>query len=1003
MAKVANQYLDVDPWVIQETGFNENRAKASEAVFALANEFAGVRGSFDEGYGGDSMPGFYFNGIYEKGAHSYSTKFKGFAEKWTYMVNSVDWLYTRIVIDDEPLDLASCAFSDFVRRVDMRRGVMERFFVWETSSGKKLKITFERFLSMADQCVGVQRIRFEPLNFCGELNLICGLDFGTLYHLRNSRPWQSVRQQEVGVWTASMGRTESSGHRVFAAYRLNIEGDFFCADRLCGQKIRLTLSQNEPSVIEKLIVFHSEKDASLADESVWNTGMEACAERGSLDVSSAEAAHVQYWSEVWDHLDVVIEGDRENQQGFRYCIFHLHQTYHGADSRFNVGAKGLTGEHYWGVTWWDTETYCLPFYLFNNRKAAKNLIDYRYRTLDGARSRARDFHLPGARYPMCTIDGEEVCDVWQHGDLEIHVSAAVAYGIWKYVHITGDETFLFEKGAEMLVEISRFYAARGGWGQQTGKFGFWGVMGADEMHTMVNNNAYTNHLAKKSFEWTFQTLEKMESNTPELFHALEKRTGLTADERADWKNKAGSMELMLDEANGLYEQHEGFFNLPHIDYSKIPDDQFPVQKTWPYVDLFRFDLIKQPDVLLFYFLFGSEFERDSLRRNFDYYEPRCSHESSLSPAIHSILAARLGETEKAFDYAHYASRLDLDDYQNNTHEGLHVTSMAGAWMNLVYGFGGLRSDGEKLSFDPVCPAQWKAFSFRLYVSDRDIMTVRVEPQQVLFTMSDSQSAQIEVFGKPVTVTSAGISIPFPPKPPAEAVIFDLDGVVVSTDEYHYQGWKKLADDEGIPFSRDDNERCRGVSRMESLDVVLEKAERSWSGDEKQEMATRKNNYYVELLQNVSPADILPGVSEFIAALKVQGVKIAIGSSSRNASVILERIGLAATFDAVADGNDIVRSKPDPEVFLIAAERLGVAPDRCLVVEDADVGVEAAVAAGMKCLAVGAAAWHSAANFSAAGLDTVSLQDLGMNQQEEYYETADCDDVSHGFERVLLNA
>lgn len=988
MAKVAKKYLDLDPWIIQESGFHSERSEASEAIFALANEFAGVRGSFEEGYSGNSMPGVYFNGIYEKGKHQYSTKFKGFAENWTYMVNSVDWLYARLVLDGEPLDLATCAFSDFVRRVDMRRGILERSFIWKTESGKELKICFERFLSMDDQRVGVQQIRFEPLNFSGELELMCGLDFSTLYHLRGTRPWQVLRHSEDCGWAAALGKTESSGHRVFAAFRLNVEGNFISTDRLCGRKIKLALSQSETAVVEKIAVFHTEKDSSLDDEAVWNSGMAACAKRTALDVPSAEAAHILYWSEIWDHLDVVIEGDDENQQGIRYCIFHLHQTYHGADSRFNVGAKGLTGEHYWGVTWWDTETYCLPFYLFNNRKAAKNLIEYRYRTLDGAMARAKDFHLPGARYPMCTIDGEEVCDVWQHGDLEIHVSSAVAYGIWKYVHLTGDESLMFDMGAEMLVQISRFYAARGGWGQQTGKFGFWGVMGADEMHTMVSNNAYTNFMVKKAFEWTLQALEKMESEQSERFQTLAKKTGLEAEERADWQRKVDAMESMLDEASGIYEQHEGFFNLPHIDYSQIPDNQFPVQKTWPYVDLFRFDLIKQPDVLLFFFLFGTEFDKESLRRNFNYYEPRCSHESSLSPAIHSILAARLGETDKAFDYAHFASRLDLDDYQNNTREGLHVTSMAGAWMNLVYGFGGLRSDGIKLRFDPVCPSLWKAFSFRLYVNDTDIMTVRVDQQKVTFTMSGDDAVEIEVFGKPVVVTSASVAVPLPIAQTIDAVIFDLDGVIVSTDEYHFFGWKKLADNEGIPFTRADNERCRGVSRMGSLEVVLEKASRRYSEAEKEELATQKNNYYVELLQNISPDDILPGALNFIEELRAFGVKTAIGSSSRNAPVILERIGLADTFDAVADGNDITRSKPDPEVFLLAAEKLGVAPTRCLVVEDADAGVEAAVAAGMKCLAVGSAAGHLGAQYSASRLDEISLDAIGILNQERQNEMDD---------------
>ncbi|MEX1117548.1 MAG: beta-phosphoglucomutase [Terrimicrobiaceae bacterium] len=977
MGKNAKRYLDVDPWIIREGGFHADRAEVSESIFSLANEFAGVRGAFDEGYSGPAMPGFYFNGIYESGEHKYSTKFKGFAERWTYMVNAVDWLYTRIALDGEQLDLAKCRFGDFVRQVDMRRGILERSFTWETLSGKKLRLIFERFLSMADQRTGVQRIRLQPINFSGDVELTCGLDFGTLYHLRGTRPWSLERQDARDGWMAALGCTASSGHRVFASFRLNREGEAFAEGQLIGQRLRLKVTPEEETVVEKLVVFHTEKNTALELDTVWDTGLSECTARQSLSVIDATASHMAYWADVWNHLDLVIEGDDENQQGFRYCIFHLHQTYHGADARFNVGAKGLTGEHYWGVTWWDTETYCLPFYLFNNRRAAKNLIEYRYRTLDGARARAGDFHLPGARYPMCTIDGEEVCDVWQHGDLEIHVSAAVAYGVWKYAHITKDESFLFEKGAEMLVEISRFYAARGGWGQQTGKFGFWGVMGADEMHTMVNNNAYTNFMARKSLEWTLRTLDEMERLQPERFRQLAARTGLKDEERMDWRLKAGAMEDMWDEGSGLYEQHEGFFNLPHIDYSMIPDEQFPVQKKWPYVDLFRFDLIKQPDVLLFFFLFANEFDRESLRRNFDYYEPRCSHESSLSPAVHSILAARLGDLDKAFNYAHYASRLDLDDYNNNTSEGLHVTSMAGTWMNLVYGFGGLESDGPCLRFSPSCPPSWRSFSFRLVVGEEMLLQVEISPTTVRFTLLEGNSFSIEVYGQPVTVTREGVAFPIPALS-LEAVIFDLDGVIVSTDECHYRAWKRMAGEEGIDFNAADNERCRGVSRMESLDVVLEKSSRSYTLAEKECLATRKNEYYGELLASIGPADILPGVMEFIDDLRTAGIKIAIGSSSRNARKILQQIGLLKDFDAVVGGNDIERSKPAPDVFLKAAEKLGAPPACCLVVEDAAAGVEAAVAAGMRCLAVGSAADHPSAHYRARGLHAVRPANLGFH-------------------------
>lgn len=763
MAKKSKGYLVIDPWIIRESGFHPERAKTSESIFALANERMGARGSFEEGFSGDCLPGNYFNGIYEKGKHQYSTKFKGFADHWTFMVNGPDWLYTRIILDEETLDLAKCRFTDFQRQIDMRRAILERSFTWVTASGKSLKLHFERFLSMSDTSVGAQRITATALNFSGQMEIHLAIDYGTLYDLRQNRPWKLDLVKSHQDWTAAIGLLPSSGHRIFSAFRVNAscenQENEVREESYVGRRLVLQLSEKNPAQITRMALHYPEKNPQISQEELSQQGLDEMEKRNPLDYDTAKDAHIQHWEAFWKRHDLIIEGDAENQQGFRYCIFHLHQTYHGDNPRCNIGAKGLTGEHYWGVTWWDTETYCLPYYLFNDRPAARNLVEYRHFTLDGARERARQLHLPGARYPMCTIDGEEICDVWQHGDLEIHVPAAVAYGVWKYHHLTNDDAFLFEKGAEILVEIARFYSARGGWGQQTGRFGFWGVMGADEMHMMVHNNAYTNFMAKKSLQWAAQTVDRMEREVPEDFLKLKRQLKISPSERADWKDKAEAMELMYRQDSGLYEQHEGYFNMPHLDYAAIPDDQFPVQKTWPYIDLFRFDLIKQPDVLLFLYLFPDEFDRDTLQNNFDYYEPRCSHESSLSPAIHSILAARLGHAQKSFEYAKYASRLDLDDYNNNTWEGLHVTSMAGAWMNLVYGFGGLQSDGEQLHFHPSCPKKWKSFSFNLFLEGNDVLSVRVDQKTVSFKMNPGDPKDILVFDRPYKVDQEGMTIP----------------------------------------------------------------------------------------------------------------------------------------------------------------------------------------------------------------------------------------------------
>jgi maltose phosphorylase len=761
MAKIAKKYLKTDPWIIEEEGFNRDRALVSESIFSLANEYMGVRGYFDEGYGSNRMVGSYFNGIYIRGKHSYGSKFRGFAEEYTSMVNTLDWLYTRIEIDGEILDLATSAFSGFRRTLDLRSGVLERSFEWKTKTGKSVRLTFRRLLSMIHPRIGLQQITAEALDFDGEINITLGLDFSIPYYARGRCMWAVLRKEESAI----MARTEGSGHRIFSCFKTDCPAGTAIEtvenDHLVAQRLSVPLQKGAPVTVSKTVFNHAEKNAARPDEQVWQDGQGLEAQHSKLTPAKLESEHRAYWEKTWEETDIRIEGDPENEQGLRFCLFQLHQTYHGVDPHLNIGAKGLTGEHYQGLAFWDTETYCLPFYLFNDRKAAENLIRYRYNTLQGALERAKQLDMEGARYPMCTIDGEEVCDVWQHGDLQIHVSAAVGYAVMMYDKIIGHKNFLYSEGLEMLLQISRYYAARGGWGPRSGKWGYYGVMGADEMHMNVNNSVYTNVMAKKVMEHTLDLVERVRDEAPQALKKVFERVDLRDGELEDWKHKAENTYEPQDPETGVYEQFDGYFDMPHLDFHSIPDEQFPLIKNWAYIRRLRYDLIKQPDVLLLPFFFSRDYSDGIKKVNYEFYEPRCSHESSLSPCIHSIVAAELGLHDQAYEYSQYAYRIDLDDYNNNTCQGLHVTSMGGAWMNLVYGFGGMRTDGEVLSFRPSLPKNWKSFSFRIFVSDGDTMSVNVDREKATFRMNNGRKLPIEVFGKKYEITNLGVDIPMP--------------------------------------------------------------------------------------------------------------------------------------------------------------------------------------------------------------------------------------------------
>ena len=487
--------------------------RVAESVFSVANEYMGVRGYFEEGYSGDCLVGSYINAVFADNiARPYY--YKGLVSRECFIVNSVDWLYTRIFLNGERLDLARCKFHNFKRVLDMTTGTLGREFTWETSDGKLFKISFLRFTSMEISNLGCQRITFEPVNFSGTARVQSCLDFSTIHEGTDKNYWTCLCKQKTGDIVASLGKTGNSGQQVFSSFKLKLpsplETKLVEDEKLIGVEFSLPLSEGKPVSIDKMVVNYAERKSGADPDEVWQQGLYLAEKYAGLSFDGALKDHSKHWSNIWETLDIVIEGDPDNQQGVRFCIFNLLQTYHGVDSTLNIGGKGLSGEAYGGRTWWDTETYILPFYLFSNPEASRNLVEYRYHHLPQALERAKEMDCAGACYPMSTLDGTECCNWWSHGNLEIHVSAAIPYAIWHYSHLYQDEDFLYTHGIEVLLQSSRYLASRGQWSQLTGEFGFYGVMGADEFHMMVHNNCYTNVMVKKVFEYTLQVIDENE-------------------------------------------------------------------------------------------------------------------------------------------------------------------------------------------------------------------------------------------------------------------------------------------------------------------------------------------------------------------------------------------------------------------------------------------------------------------------------------------------------------
>lgn len=738
MPKKSKIYLEVDPYKIIEYNFHKERSQVSESIFSLGNEYSGIRGFFDEGYSGKSLKGSYFNGIYEYALEDTPNAYKGIIKRTHFTINSVNWVKCSLKVDDEILDLNNSEFNSFVRELDMLSGLYTRKFTWVSKKGN-ISLIFERLMNMKYCHECIQRITFEVDNDL-DLELSLSLDNNVL-HWGSHCYWNRDNEFNFNGLFGVSAKTLTTKQSIVSMMKVDEHySNYEFLDKEVKVNYLLNLKKDSKKTITRYVVNIVDKNS---DENI-NSLIEECKKEVEVlynkGFEKVLNENKEFFKEIYDSVDIEISGDDKNQQGIRYCIFQLAQTYHGFSKDNNIGAKGLTGEAYSGHAFWDSETYCLPYYLFSSKEASKNLLMFRYNTLKEAKERALQLDCIGACYPVATRNGKEGCNLWQHASLQFQPSSAVAYAIYHYMNLYNDEEFMQNYGLEMLIEISKFLLSRGQYNQKGDKFSYYGVMGPDEFQMMVNHNTYTNFMAKKTFEYLLDLLDSNKYDLENIYNKCKFNEELK-NKIKDAKDK---MVILYDEETKLFEQNAGFFDLPHIDITAIPNNEFPLYSHWSYDRIYRNDMIKQPDVLMFMFLYNQDFTLEQKRANYNYYEPRCIHESSLSPSIHSIFACELGKYKEAKKFFEFATRMDLDDYNCNTCEGIHTTSIAAAWMNIVYGFGGLRSDRETLSLSPIIIDEWDYYSFKIKYQNTKIK-VSVSKEKV----------EIEVKGNPVELKIYG--------------------------------------------------------------------------------------------------------------------------------------------------------------------------------------------------------------------------------------------------------
>lgn len=749
-----------DSWKIIQVGFSAEKNRFFESIMSTGNGRMGLRGNHEEDYSGDSLKGTYIAGVYYPDKTRVGWWKIGYPEYFAKVLNAVDFIGIKVAINGETVDLAKCRFKDYRRELDMKESILRRSFTFIGKDGSEFKINTERFLSYADGDLAA--IKYAITSLSGEAEVVLtpflNGDVRNEDANYNEKFWEYVASGTDGSISYITSRTLKTHFNVTAAFTWELFGADVLENKavsenggeFVGNRIRTKIGKNGTVTFIKYVsvisdrYYDADKLADIAREKALKA--KETGYQGLFD------AHRAKWDNIWSMGDITIKGDIKAQQGIRFNIYQLNCTYSGDDPRLNIGPKGFTGEKYGGSTYWDTEAFCLYFYLGTREpQIARSLLEYRYNHLEKAKENARKLGTRGALYPMVTMNGEECHNEWEITFEEIHRNCAITNAIKVYTEYTGNKSYLYEKGIDVLVETSRYWVSRVTYHPTKKVYMILGVTGPNEYENNVNNNWYTNRMVKWSLQYTVDTLEEMRENASRLYEEAIRHLGVTAEEVETFRKVSMNMYLPEDKERGIFLQQDGFLDKEIVPVSALKPSDLPLNQNWSWDRILRSCYIKQADVLQGLWFLNEEYSLEEKKRNFDFYEPLTVHESSLSPCIHAILAAEIGLREKAYAFYLRTSRLDLDNYNNDTDDGLHITSMAGTWMSIVHGFGGMRIKKGELYLAPFIPEQWEEYSFRLVFRGR-IIKITVDKSGTTIRLEKGDPLDILLFDQRMRLT-----------------------------------------------------------------------------------------------------------------------------------------------------------------------------------------------------------------------------------------------------------
>jgi len=767
----------VNEWEILEDKFSVENNYRNETVFSLGNGYIGMRGNFEEGYKGPEgtgVEGTYLNGFFDSEHIKYAEIAYGYAEKSQTMLNVTNSKIIKLFLDDEEFNMFSGEVSDYKRLLNLKKGILTRSLVWTSPSGKKVKIEVTRVIPFHEKHLAVISYEVTPLNFSGEIKILSALD-GKVQNLtmqNDPRVGSSLQGTVLSVeekvehkdYKAIIQRSKNTNFLLACAMKNQLVFDSLIEAKtealsfrsLLGEVFVISAVKGVKVTLNKYISYFTSRDYQEKELISKATAVLNQAEKEG--VREILRKQEEYLENFWYKTDVAIEGDKSIQQGLRINSYHLLQSV-GRDGKTNIGAKGLTGEGYEGHYFWDTETYILSFFLFNNPEIARKLLEFRYNTLDKARKRAKEIgHATGALFPWRTIDGEECSTYFPAGTAQYHINADIAFAIKRYYDATEDQDFLINYGAEILFETARLWMDLGKYSaRRNNRFCIYGVTGPDEYTAIVNNNCYTNMMAKENLEFAYRVAVWMQNNGEydlnrklsseqkksknhkilDVYNKLAHKIELDGREILEWKKAAERMYIPYDQRLRIFPQDDSFLDKPIWDLEKTPAEKFPLLMNYHPLLLYKHQVCKQPDLVLALLLLSHKFNKSMIKRNYDYYEKITCHDSSLSPCIFSIVASNVDYYEKAYEYFMSTVRMDLDDYHGNTKDGIHAASMAGAWMCVVNGFAGMVVHDDIISFSPYLPKKWTEYRFKVTYRGR-VLGVRVGKKGVEYELLEGE-------------------------------------------------------------------------------------------------------------------------------------------------------------------------------------------------------------------------------------------------------------------------